>query len=227
MPKGPVETPITDQEIAFAHLLLAGTITDRKAAEAVGINPGRAAYVKAKPRVKAYMEEHRASVRAGMVQHEVDALSEFNIGREQIMAQYWGLARLEPEKTNGNIAGQVRALDSLREMLGFVGPQLGERPDGEGEGDPKPDIYVARWMRKPGSGGTQDEGETEIDREPSMRREAVPSSPEPPPKPARPGAVSQRPTMRPGGNTMNHAVEPTEPAGRIPGAHFGRFQGLG
>jgi hypothetical protein len=223
MPKGPVETPITDQEIAFAHLLLAGTITDRKAAEAVGINPGRAAYVKAKPRVKAYMEEHRASVRAGMVQHEVDALSEFNIGREQIMAQYWGLARLEPEKTNGNIAGQVRALDSLREMLGFVGPQLGERPDGEGEGDSKPDIYVAKWMRKPGSREPEDE-DMRTNGKSSESHE--PSRPESTLTPARVAGVPQSPTMRPSGNTTNRTVEPTGPAHRAPGASFRRFQGF-
>jgi hypothetical protein len=52
------------------------------------------------------------------------------------------------DKTNGNITGQVKALDSLREMLGFVGPRPGEKPDGEG--DPKPQIYRATWMRKPG-----------------------------------------------------------------------------
>ena len=75
MPKGPVQTPITDQEIAFAHLVLAGTMTDKAAAKAVGIDPDRAAYVKAKPRVQAYMEQHRASVRAGLVQHEVEALA--------------------------------------------------------------------------------------------------------------------------------------------------------
>ena len=86
MPKGPVETPITDQEIAFAHLILEGKLTDREAAEAVGISPGQAAYVKGKPRVREYMDSHRASVRAGLVQHEVDALAEFNIGREQIVA---------------------------------------------------------------------------------------------------------------------------------------------
>ena len=43
MPKGPVQTPITDQEIAFAHLVLAGTMTDKAAAKAVGIDPSRAA----------------------------------------------------------------------------------------------------------------------------------------------------------------------------------------
>jgi hypothetical protein len=59
VPKSTVTDPITDQEIAFAHLVLSGTMTDRRAAEAVGLNPNTAAYTKAKPRVRAYMLEHR------------------------------------------------------------------------------------------------------------------------------------------------------------------------
>ena len=39
-----VTDPITDQEIAFARLILSGTMNDRRAAEAVGLNPGTAAY---------------------------------------------------------------------------------------------------------------------------------------------------------------------------------------
>lgn len=155
MPKGPVETPITNQEMAFAHLVLAGTMTDREAAERAGMDPGRAAYVKGKPRVKEYMERHRASVTAGLVQHEVEALAEFNISREQVMARYVELARLSPAETNGNISGPVKALDSLREMAGWVGPKAGEQPDGEG--DSKLDIYVAKWMRKPGDREPEDE----------------------------------------------------------------------
>jgi hypothetical protein len=38
MPKNTVSDPITDQEIALAHLVLAGTMNDRRAAEAVGLN---------------------------------------------------------------------------------------------------------------------------------------------------------------------------------------------
>jgi hypothetical protein len=59
MPKNPVSDPITDQEIAFAHLILSGTMNDRRAAEAVGLNPDTAAYTKAKPRVRAYSGELR------------------------------------------------------------------------------------------------------------------------------------------------------------------------
>jgi hypothetical protein len=63
MPKNKVSDPITDQEIAFVRLVLSGAMTDRRAAEAVGLNPDSAAYTKSKPRVRAYMLEHRAAVR--------------------------------------------------------------------------------------------------------------------------------------------------------------------
>ena len=55
MPKNTVNDPITDQEMAFALLIMSGTMNDRRAAEAVGLNPDTAAYTKAKPRVRAYM----------------------------------------------------------------------------------------------------------------------------------------------------------------------------
>ena len=55
MPKNKVSDPITDQEIAFARLVLSGAMTDRHAAEAVGLNPDSAAYTKSKPSVRAYM----------------------------------------------------------------------------------------------------------------------------------------------------------------------------
>jgi hypothetical protein len=143
MPKGPVETPITDQEIAFAHLVLAGKLTDREAAEAVGIDPGRAAYVKAKPRVKAYMEEHRASVRVALVQHEVETLVEFNIGREQILAKWWEFACIDPAKTGHNTSSQSKALDSLWRALGF---EDSKKP-GEAEPQREPvDIYRPAWL---------------------------------------------------------------------------------
>ena len=64
MPKNKVNDPITDQELAFARLVLSGGMTDRQAAEAAGLHPDSAAYTKSKPRVRAYMLEHRATVAA-------------------------------------------------------------------------------------------------------------------------------------------------------------------
>jgi hypothetical protein len=112
-----VTDPITDQEMAFAHLILSGTMNDRRAAEAVGLNPDTAAYTKAKPRVRAYMIEHRAAVSEKLVDHEVDlsrravdGLRRLNIGRDQILDCLWELPTLSHEATRGTIAGQVRAL---------------------------------------------------------------------------------------------------------------------
>jgi hypothetical protein len=82
--------------LAFAHLVLSGKVTDREAAERAGIDPGRSAYLKAKPRMKAYMEEYRAAVRANLVQREVsvfqsstsaESRSELSIGVSRGLSQ--------------------------------------------------------------------------------------------------------------------------------------------
>lgn len=39
----------------------------------------------------------------------------------------------------------------------FRGPKAGKQPDGESQGDPKPQIYVAKWMRKPRDREAEDE----------------------------------------------------------------------
>ena len=120
MPKNPVTDPITDQEMAFAHLVLAGTMNDRHAAEAVGLNPDTAAYTKAKPRVRAYMIEHRAAVEEKLVQHEVEGLRKLNLSRDQILTRLWELANLNPEATRSSIAGQVRALSMIVAIEGLI-----------------------------------------------------------------------------------------------------------
>src|ERR1700691_5559132 len=103
MPKNKVNDPITDQEIAFARLVLSGAMTDRHAAEAVGLNPDSAAYTKAKPCVRAYMLEHRAAVEQRPVQQEADLSRDGqhqpNPSREQVLDRLWELANLSPEMT--------------------------------------------------------------------------------------------------------------------------------
>ena len=108
MPKNKVSDPITDQEIAFARQVLSGAMTDRQAAEAVGLNPDSAAYTKAKPRVRAYMLEYRAAVQQQLVQQEAEGLHRLNLDREQVLARLWEIANLSPEMTRGSITGQVK-----------------------------------------------------------------------------------------------------------------------
>ena len=102
MPKNKVNDPITDQEMTFARLVLSGTMTDRDAAEAVGLNPDTAAYTKSKPRVRDYMIERRAAIRKRLVDQEAEGLRRLNTGRDRIPV--WpalGTRRSQPRNDQG------------------------------------------------------------------------------------------------------------------------------
>ena len=113
MPKNTVTDPITDQEIAFAHLVLSGTMTDRRAAEAVGLNPETAAYTKAKPRVRAYMFEHRAAVREKLVDQEADGLRIGSGCRRSAGAEFW---RLPARCQNCQLLSSLRTADRTSKL---------------------------------------------------------------------------------------------------------------
>ena len=126
MPKNPVTDPITDQEIAFAHLVLSGTMNDRRAAETAGLNPDPAAHPKSKPRVRAYMIEHRAAVREKLVDQEAkeaqeaEGLRQLNLGRDQILTRLWQLANLSPEANQRHHRGQIKALAMIVAIEGLI-----------------------------------------------------------------------------------------------------------
>jgi hypothetical protein len=120
MPKNQVSDLITDQEIAFALLILSGTMTDRQAAEAVGLNPDTAAYTKAKPRVVAFMHEHRAAVRERLVQQETEEVRRQNQSREKVLARLWDIANLDPEMTRNSASAQIKALAMIVAIEGLI-----------------------------------------------------------------------------------------------------------
>ena len=162
MPKNRVSDPITDQEIAFARLVLSGAMTDRQAAEAVGLNPDSAAYTKSKPRVRAYMIEHRAAVQQQLVQQETDlsrqsrraaeraveGLRRLTLDREQVLARLWEIANLSPEMTRNSVTGQVKALSIIVAMENFIPDRLAV--SAEKKSAPAPvnaQIYASAWRR--------------------------------------------------------------------------------
>ena len=120
MPKNQVSDLITDQEIAFALLILSGTMTDRQAAEAVGLNPDTAAYTKAKPRVVAFMHEHRAAVRERLVQQETEEVRRQNQSREKVLARLWDIANLDPDTTRNSASAQIKALAMIVAIEGLI-----------------------------------------------------------------------------------------------------------
>jgi hypothetical protein len=173
MPKNKVTDLITDQEIAFARLVLSGTMTDRRAAEAVGLAPDSAAYTKSKPRVRAYMLEHRAAVQQQLVEQDSEEQRRQSLSREQVLARLWEVANLSPEMTRGSITGQVKALAMIVAIEGLI-PDRRAVP-AQNKTAPPPvnsQIYAAAWLGK-------QQGET-IDPQPgpaTAQEEDEPASP--------------------------------------------------
>jgi hypothetical protein len=211
MPKNTVTDPITDQEMAYAHLIMSGTMNDRRAAEAVGLNPETAAYTKAKPRVRAYMNEHRAAVREKLMDQEAQGLRKLNIGRDQILARLWELATLSHEATRGTIAGQIKALSMIIAIEGLI-PDRRFSPSGTQPAAPpvEPDIYPAKWLREQ---QLQTAGEEPTD--PVAAAEAQPTAPhvpEPTPEPApKPPNETSFPNLGNQPSPVNPFINPRSP----------------
>ena len=149
MPENKVSDLITDQEIAFAHLVLSGAMTDRHAAEAVGLNPDSAAYTKAKPCVRAYMLEHRAAAQQQLVQQEADGIRRLSPDREQVLDRLWEIANLSPDMTRGSVTGQVKALSMIVAMQNFIPDRRAISSEKKSApAPPHAQIYTAEWLRR-------------------------------------------------------------------------------
>jgi hypothetical protein len=222
MPKNTVNDPIPDQEMAFALLILSGRMTDRQAAEAVGLNPDTAAYTKAKPRVRAFMSEHRAAVREKLVDQEVEGLRKLNISRDKILDRLWELATLSHEVTRGIIAGQIKAISMIVAIEGLI-PDRRRSPSGTQPTAPpiEPDIYSPPWLRE-----RQRQAAGEEPGDPVAAADQVPES-EPTPNPAHKPA-NDTPFPNPDHNqpsVANPFINP-EKLHRLPDATNSVFAGL-
>jgi hypothetical protein len=113
---------ITNQEAAFAHLLLSGTMNDRQAAKAVGFNPDTAANTKSKPRVRDYMLKHRAPTHEQSVQQETEELRRMYQSRERVLARLWEIADLDPEITRNSASAQIKAIAMIVAIEGLIAP---------------------------------------------------------------------------------------------------------
>jgi hypothetical protein len=202
MPKNTVTDPITDQEIAFAHLILSGTMNDRRAAEAAGLNPETAAYTKSKPRVRAYMTEHRAAVREKLVDQEAEGLRKLNLSRDQILTRLWELATLSHEVTRGIIAGQIKALSMILAIEGLI-PDRRLSPSRTQPAVPPINLDIYREQQR--------EPASEEPGDPVAAAEAQPAAPQPAPAPRGPAPASRgvpEPTAEPASKSANGSSFP-------------------
>jgi hypothetical protein len=209
MPKNEVTDTITGQEIAFAHLVLSGTMTDRCAAETVGLHPDSAAYIKSRPPVHAYIQEHQAAAQQEPVERGTADHRPFNPSREQILARLWEIGNMNPEITRGSLTGQVKALSMIAAIEGLIP----DRRAVSARNKPAPppvdaDIYEAEWLRNQRSGKNVDPEPTQ----PPTQEETAsePSSAPGGPDGAAAAAVSQH-QAAPGNGTPTPSLAPRVP----------------
>jgi hypothetical protein len=153
MPKKNVNDLITDQEMAFARLILSGTMTDRRAAEAVGLDPNSAAYIKSKSRVRAYMLEHRAAVEQKLIEQETQELRRCSLVRDRVLARLWQIADMDPEMTRNSASSQVKAISMIIAIEGLIPSKTTNdrrAVAAENQSAPPPvdpPFYVSAWAR--------------------------------------------------------------------------------
>jgi hypothetical protein len=154
MPKEKVNDLITDQEIAFARLILAGEMSDQQAAEAAGLNPSTAAYTKAKPRVQEWMQQYRAAMDALILEQEAEILRRRSATRERVLNRLWSVADLAPEQTRNNMASQMKALA----MIVAIEELIPDRRSAPAQKSSAPvasaNIYKAAWLRQQDTGAS-------------------------------------------------------------------------
>jgi hypothetical protein len=163
MPENNLNDLITDQEMAFARLILSGKMTDRQAAGAVGLNPDTAASTKSKPGVRAWMLEHRAAVQQLFVEQDTGELRRFNVSRDQILTRLWEIANMEPERTRNSMTAQVKALSMIVAIEGLIPDHHSARRavSAQNMSAPSPvpaPFYKAAWNRTQQDGENADPG---------------------------------------------------------------------
>jgi hypothetical protein len=178
MLKNNVSDLITHQEIAFARLVLSGKMTDRQAAEALGLDPNSAAYIKAKPRVRDYLLEHRAAVEQQLVEHDTGELRRFNVSRDQVLARLWDIANMEPERTRNSMSSQVKALSMIVAIEGLIPDRRAVSAQNQPASSPvAAQFYKSAWNR------TQQDGESPTQQGAAPEQQSAPGRADDPPPP--------------------------------------------
>jgi hypothetical protein len=154
MRKNQATDHITDREMIFARLTQSGIMTDRQAAEAVGLDPDTASSIKSKPCVQTYMLELSAVMQQQLIQQEAEGLHRQTISREQVLIRLWEIARMSPDITRNSVTGQVKSLSMIVAIEGLV-PDRKEKPSDQPS--PKANIFRAPWLPKRPGEDTDDQ----------------------------------------------------------------------
>jgi hypothetical protein len=154
MPNNQVSDPITDQEIAFAHLVLWNH--DRPPCRRSRRSKPRHRRLHQSqtpcPRLHARAPGRRTrtarGARADLSRRAVEGRRRLNLGREQVLARLWEIANLSPELTRSSITGQVKAISMIVAIEGLIPDRRAVSSEKKSAPPPTGQIYTAAWLRE-------------------------------------------------------------------------------
>jgi hypothetical protein len=141
---------------------------------------------------------HPANIQEKLVDQHAEGLRELNPVRDRVLARLWELANLSPEATRGSIAGQIKAMTMIVAIEGLIPdrrrPQAPSQPAAP---PPKPQIYVAEWLREQKEREARGRDREAEGMQPgevvAATAEAPQQSPTPGPAPSQKNELSSRP----------------------------------
>jgi hypothetical protein len=137
----------------------------------------------------------RAAVRQQLVEQDTGELARLNLSRDQILARFWEIANMDPEKTRNTASAQVKALSLIVAIEGLISDRhLARHALSAAQNQPaplpaKPPFYNAAWLGK-------QQGENVDPEPPTTQQEAVPE-PQSAPGPADGPAAVSSPALEP------------------------------
>jgi hypothetical protein len=220
--KNIVDDPIPVAEMACALLAMSATMTDREAAKAAGLNPDSAPYILSKPRVQAFMLAHGAKLQEKLAAEQAEGQTLRNLSCDRALTRLWELANLSPEATRGSIAGQVKAMSMIVAIEGLIPDRRQPKtPTQPATPLPKPQIYVAEWLREQKEREAQGKDPADV----VAGTETQPETAEAPePKPASQPATEPASNASAAGLDQNQASTSNRESGSwVPDAASGRI----
>ena len=129
MPNNQISDLITDQEIAFALLILSGTMTDRQAAGPSNPTPTPPPTPKPNPVSSPTCSSTRPPCSNGWCSKKTEEVRRQNQSRERVLARLWEIANLDPEMTRNSMSAQIKALSMIVAIEGLI-PETNNRRAG-------------------------------------------------------------------------------------------------
>lgn len=116
-----IKERLTPEEYEFCTLL-AQRVPVNEATRQVGWKDESYGYhVMKRAHVSRYLEKLKIRVEAKEIEATAEQIAKgATVTRSELIAHIWGLSKLDPSKTNGNITGQVKAAETLGKMLGMM-----------------------------------------------------------------------------------------------------------